>query len=226
MLNKKLLTKQTTFHFFTFLFIAILLFGCSDSKKEAVTSGNDLPESLSFSEPKIEDDEFEGNAEEREDWFIRQRKYPFDELPENARRNAWLARPADAQRDGLAVSNWQPIGPSPTTAFFPNNWGVTSGRINAIAVSPTNSQLVLIGAATGGIWRSTNGGTAFTPVSDNHVDLSVGSIAFSPSNPAIVYAGMGDKAGDYFGTGVLKSTDGGQTWFQVNNTSFPGQGKN
>ncbi|HLM59789.1 MAG TPA: BACON domain-containing carbohydrate-binding protein, partial [Pyrinomonadaceae bacterium] len=184
-----------------------------------------MPESPSFSEPKIEDNEFEGNAEDREDWFIQQRKYPFDELPENARRNAWLSRPADAQRDGLAVANWQPIGPSPTTAFFPNNWGVTSGRINAIAVSPTNSQLVLIGAATGGIWRSTNGGTAFTPVSDNHVDLSVGSIAFSPSNPAIVYAGMGDKAGDYFGTGVLKSTDGGQTWFQVNNTSLPAVGK-
>jgi hypothetical protein len=48
------------------------------------------------------------------------------------------------------------------------------------------------------------------PVSDNHIDLAVGSIAFAPSNPNIVYAGMGDKvASAYFGSGVLKSTDAG-----------------
>jgi len=201
-----------------------MLFACSNSTNETVTSENVLNDSPAFFEPKM-DGEFEGDTIERENWFIQQRKYPFDELPENTRRNAWLSRPADA--DGPETANWQPIGPSPTNAYFLNNWGMTSGRINAIAVAPNNAQLVLIGAATGGIWRSTNGGTSFTSVSDNHVDLAVGSIAFSPSNPSIVYAGMGDKAHEfnYFGTGVLKSTDGGQTWAQINNNTLPAQGK-
>ncbi|MCY7346051.1 MAG: FG-GAP-like repeat-containing protein [Pyrinomonadaceae bacterium] len=223
--DKKILTKQTLLRFFTFLIVSTTFFGCGNSKNETVKSENVPSESSSLAKPTIENNEFEGDVKERDDWFIRQRKYPFDELPENARRNAWLSRPADAQRGGLDMADWQTVGPSPTTAFFPNNWGVTSGRINAVAVSPSDSQLVLIGAATGGIWRSANGGNTFTPVSDNHVDLSVGSIAFAPNNPAIVYAGMGDKGGDYFGTGVLKSTNGGQTWSQINNTTLPAVGK-
>src|SRR5262249_3133973 len=103
--------------------------------------------------------------------------------------------------------------------------GFTSGRINAIAVSPTNSQIVLIGSATGGIWRSIDGGNAFNPVSDNQVDLAVGTIAFAPSNSNIVYAGMGDNDNGYFGTGVLRSTDGGQTWSKINNSGLPEKGQ-
>jgi hypothetical protein len=182
--------------------------------------------SAKFQQPKTEE-EFEGDAERREDWFLSQRMYPYTELPEDARRRAWLTRPAEARRDGDAplVQQWQSIGPKPTTSYFPNNWGLTSGRINAIAVSPSNPQLILVGAATGGIWRSTDGGENFAPTSDDQVDLAVGSIAFAPSNNSIVYAGMGDKASSYLGTGILKSIDGGQTWTRVNNTTLPSPGR-
>ncbi len=122
-------------------------------------------------------------------------------------------------------AQWQPIGPQPTASYFPNNWGLTSGRVNAVAVSPSNPQLVLIGAATGGVWRSTDGGANFSPTSDNQIDLAVGSIAFAPSDNSVVYAGMGDKAQGYLGTGVLKSTDGGQTWTRVNNATLPSPGR-
>ena len=58
-----------------------------------------------------------------------------------------------------------------------------------------------------------DGGVNFVPVADNLTDVSIGSIAFAPSNPQIVYAGAGDGVNrTYFGAGVLKSTDGGQTW--------------
>ena len=88
---------------------------------------------------------------------------------------------------------WTSIGPTPTVASpTPRNFGETSGRINAVAVSPANTQIVLIGSSTGGIWRSVDGGANFAPVGDDQVDLAVGWIAFAPSNPAIVYAGMGD----------------------------------
>jgi photosystem II stability/assembly factor-like uncharacterized protein len=97
----------------------------------------------------------------------------------------------------------------------------TSGRINSIAISPADPKIVLVGAATGGIWRSTDGGETFAPVSDNQVDLAVGYISFAPSNPNVVYAGMGDVDNSYLGTGVLKSTDAGKTWQRVSNDTLP-----
>ncbi|MBV9211418.1 MAG: hypothetical protein JOZ52_12345, partial [Acidobacteria bacterium] len=171
-----------------------------------------------------EEEEFEGDQQERERWFIEQRMYPFDKIPDDARHNAWLSRPAE-DRTAAAQPYWKSIGPAPTTSAFPNNWGVTSGRINAIAVSPANQQIVLIGAATGGVWRSTDGGVNFIPVTDNQVDLAVGSIAFAPSDANIVYAGMGDKDQGYLGSGVLKSTDGGQTWTRVSDSTLPSPGR-
>ena len=164
----------------------------------------------------------------RWNWFWFQRMYPFDEIPEGARRRAWDSLPrrdktdlnsASLSQTGLEPMStvWSPIGPAPTTSGLPG--GPNSGRINAIAVSPANTQIVLIGSATGGIWRSTDAGTTFVPVTDNQVDLSVGTIAFAPSNPNIVYAGMGDIDNGYFGTGVLKSTDAGLTWTRINNNN-------
>ena len=179
-------------------------------------------------EPRTPDSlEDEGEVEGREDWFYFQRAYPFGAIPADGRRRAWDTRPPNAKTgvstDAAQIQSWRAIGPAPTSSYLLNNWGVTSGRINAIAVSPANSQIVLVGAATGGIWRSTDGGTTFAPVTDNQVDLSVGSIAFSRNNPSVVYAGMGDVSG-YLGTGVLKSTDAGATWTRVSNATLPSPG--
>lgn len=171
------------------------------------------------------EEEFEGDVEQRRQWFLFQRTFPFDKVPEDARRKAFLSRPTDAKSGNSPTAlQWQQIGPRPTTSAFPNNWGLTSGRINAVAVSPSNANLVLIGAATGGVWRSTDGGATFNATSDSQVDLAVGSIAFAPSNNSIVYAGMGDVDGGYLGTGVLRSTDGGVTWTRVSNTTLPSPG--
>ncbi|MGB9181591.1 MAG: DUF4214 domain-containing protein [Pyrinomonadaceae bacterium] len=161
----------------------------------------------------------------RLNWFMFQRTYPFDSIPVDARRKAWEGRPGKEKgRDGLesAQSLWQPIGPKATVSLFFSNYGYNSGRINTIAISPADPNLILVGASTGGIWHSTDGGANFTPVSDNQVDLAVGSIAFSKSNPSIVYAGMGDaQTGRYMGTGFLRSTDGGQTWTRVDVSGLP-----
>lgn len=174
-----------------------------------------------------ESSELEADPEKRMEWFMQERMYPFNEIPADGRRRAWESRPEDASfGPGAApVRQWRSIGPKPTTSYFPSNWSLTSGRINTIAISPSDSNLILVGAAVGGIWRSTDGGASFTPVSDNQVDLAVGSIAFSPSNPSIVYAGMGDKSSNYFGSGVLKSTDAGLTWTRVSNATLPAPGR-
>jgi photosystem II stability/assembly factor-like uncharacterized protein len=137
---------------------------------------------------------------------------------------AWASRP---RKNGSASALdsgerrvWAAIGPKPTATTTPK-WGVTSGRINAVAVSPADAQVVLAGSSTGGVWRSTDGGANFTPVSDDQADLAVSWITFAPSNPSIVYAGMGDIDSSYLGSGVLKSTDGGRTWARVNNQTLP-----
>ena len=173
---------------------------------------------------KADGDEGE-DVEGRLNWFMFQRTYPFNSIPVDARRKAWESRPGKEKgRNGTlsAQSVWQPIGPKATVSLFFSNYGYNSGRINTIAVSPADPSLILVGASTGGIWRSTDGGANFTSVSDNQVDLAVGSITFSKSNPSIVYAGMGDgQTGRYMGTGFLKSTDGGQTWARVDVSGLP-----
>jgi photosystem II stability/assembly factor-like uncharacterized protein len=171
-------------------------------------------------------DEFE-DTDGRSDWFTYQRAYPYEAIPADARRRAWEA--LDRMRTQSlvkadAVHRWHPIGPSPTLAAYSANWGNTSGRINAIAVSPADARLVIAGSSTGGIWRSTDSGATFAPVSDNQVDLAVGSLAFARNKPAIVYAGMGDSKLGYLGSGVLKSTDAGLTWARVSNITLPSPG--
>jgi hypothetical protein len=93
-------------------------------------------------------DEFE-DPDGRNDWFTFQRTYPFAAIPADARRRAWEA--LDRMRteslvNTTAVRRWQPIGPSPTVSAYSANWGNTSGRINAIAVSPADTRLVLAGS--------------------------------------------------------------------------------
>jgi photosystem II stability/assembly factor-like uncharacterized protein len=169
----------------------------------------------------------EEDTEGRGDWFTFQRSYPSNSIPPDARLRAWDSR-ARYQLDSVvrpqAAKLWRSIGPSATVSAWYPFWGLTSGRVNAIAVSPADPSLVLVGSSTGGIWRSTDGGDSFVPVSDDQVDLAVGSLAFSQSSPAVAYAGMGDSKGGYLGSGVLKSTDQGQTWRRVSNGSLPSPG--
>jgi Ni/Co efflux regulator RcnB len=167
---------------------------------------------------------FEEGVEKRREWFRFQRRFPFDEIPAKARENAFAQ--AEASRQALRqpdmVESWQSIGPRPTTSLFESSVGIVSGRINTVAVSPADPQLILVGGVTGGIWRSIDGGANWTAVSDNQADLAVGSIAFAPSNPNVVYAGMGSPGGsvnDYLGNGVLRSADAGQTWTRVGNAA-------
>src|SRR5581483_993982 len=100
-------------------------------------------------------EEFE-DSEGRSDWFTYQRAYPNNTIPADARRRALesLSRMrAQSLVEATAVRRWQPIGPSPTVSSYMSNWGNTSGRINAIAVSPIDARLILAGSSTGGIWR-------------------------------------------------------------------------
>lgn len=106
-----------------------------------------------------------------------------------------------------AAGNWTQIGP------FGAPSGSGSGRTNCIAFHPINSGYILIGTASGGIWRSYNDGASWVTNTDGLENLGISDIAFSPSNPNIVYAATGDRdGGDTYSVGLLKSFDSGFTW--------------
>ncbi len=93
--------------------------------------------------------------------------------------------------------------------------GNIGGRINAILAHPLNHDTIFAGCATGGIFRTFNGGSTWEPVSDDQSFLSVSCLAFEPGNTNVIYAGTGDKnisGYPFIGDGIWKSIDGGDTW--------------
>ncbi|MCB2203217.1 T9SS type A sorting domain-containing protein [bacterium] len=110
------------------------------------------------------------------------------------------------------ASEWEPIGPANT-----------AGRVRAIAFRPGDYNTVYAGGASGGVFRSTNGGMSgsWEPVMDFAEAIPCAAIAIDPVTPDIVYAGTGEPTMDlskaygapsYGGVGVMKSTDAGDTW--------------
>ena len=90
-----------------------------------------------------------------------------------------------------------------------------SGRVTDVEGVPGDPRMVYVGAAAGGVWKSTNGGLTFDPVFDDQDIASVGDLALAPSNPEVIYLGSGEanvRNSVSFGNGVYKSTDGGRSW--------------
>jgi photosystem II stability/assembly factor-like uncharacterized protein len=94
-----------------------------------------------------------------------------------------------------------------------------SGRISAIdAVNQDGRLTLFVGAASGGVWKSVNGGTTFKPVFDRQAVQSIGAITIDPSNLKVVWVGTGEswaRNSVSIGDGVYKSTDGGENWTNV-----------
>jgi photosystem II stability/assembly factor-like uncharacterized protein len=115
---------------------------------------------------------------------------------------------------------WQelgPIGPIGPAINYPG--GI--GRVTQLDIHPTDGQVLIAGAAGGGVWRTDDGGAQWYPLMDNHnvfVDrtLTIGAVAFAPSNPSVIYAASGEDAAPFDpawpGTGIYRSSDGGMTW--------------
>ena len=90
-----------------------------------------------------------------------------------------------------------------------------SGRISSIAVDPTDRSNWFVAAASGGVWKTTNSGTTWTPISDDQGSYSIGCVTLDPNNPLVVWVGTGENNSQRsvgYGDGVYKSEDGGKTW--------------
>ena len=92
---------------------------------------------------------------------------------------------------------------------------VTSGRIADLAVDPRKPSTYYVAVASGGVWKTVNGGATFEPLFDRQGSYSIGCIALDPGNPLVVWVGTGENNAQRsvsYGDGVYKSVDGGRTW--------------
>jgi photosystem II stability/assembly factor-like uncharacterized protein len=151
--------------------------------------------------------------------------------------------PPDAYANGISASNyvteipanmgWRELGPIyAPSANFPNpQTGATtavSGRVSALAVDPASCagdacQTIYAGAANGGIWKTTDAGKTWKALTDRQLNMAVGVITLDPRNSNIVYVGTGEpnwSCDSQHGIGVLRSTDGGQTWTNLGYQQF------
>ncbi len=110
------------------------------------------------------------------------------------------------------IGSWKPLGPtSYTTGASGYNGGL--GRVNVIAFHPTNANIIYIGVPSGGVWKTTDGGVTWAPISDYIASLGVSGIVVDHTTPSTIYilTGDGDGASTY-SVGIMKSTDSGTTW--------------
>ncbi len=127
-----------------------------------------------------------------------------------------------------SLANWTPMGPLavPEGQTYGGTRVLISGRVTAIAPHPSNANTIFIGTSRGGVWRTQDGADTWAALGDNQPSLAIGALGIGVSNPNVLYAGTGEgnlqlystayalnsAPGVYLGVGVLRSTDGGNTW--------------
>ncbi len=112
----------------------------------------------------------------------------------------------------------QDPGPFRELTFRSIGPAVMGGRIHDVQALPGDPSTVYVAAATGGIWKSTNHGTTWTPIFDHEATSAFGVIAIAPSDPNVLWAGTGEqnnRQSSSWGDGVYRSTDAGASWTHV-----------
>lgn len=140
------------------------------------------------------------------DHFFLLRNYPDEKLDIKAYKKCIneLAKHQSLNKGIKSQPSWLLEGP-----------GNIGGRINEIVVHPTNNNIMYAGNATGGVFKTTDGGGNWTPIFDDYPYMSIGEITFDPNNADIIYVGTGDpniSGHPFVGNGVYRSTNGGNSW--------------
>ena len=113
---------------------------------------------------------------------------------------------SEVKEDKLSLSGlrFREVGPA-----------LTSGRISDFAVNPENRAEYYIAVSSGGVWKTTNAGTSYTPIFDSQGSYSIGCVTMDPNNHQTIWVGTGENNNQRsvaYGDGIYKSLDGGKTW--------------
>lgn len=157
----------------------------------------------------------------RWEWHMAPRVYPSGDLTlpsTNYEEFQKYLHSNNYRNGGNAIQsfsgNWTPLGPTGT--HLHSDWG-GAARVNFIRIHPTNSNIMYTGSPTGGLWKTIDGGLNWTTNTDQLSIIGTSDVAINPVNPLIMYLATGDANGTgsqltLTSIGILKSTDGGQTW--------------
>jgi photosystem II stability/assembly factor-like uncharacterized protein len=129
--------------------------------------------------------------------------------PSTTAREASGKESDSPSREAAAIRNltWRSIGPA-------NN----AGRVSEIVGIPGDPTTVYVGAAAGGLFKTTNGGVTWTAIFDDQPNVSIGALAVAPTNHSVLYVGTGEgnpRNSASFGEGMFKSLDGGEHWTHI-----------
>ena len=128
-----------------------------------------------------------------------------EDLAELERHNAYLN---ENFQNGQLSGNWQEMGPTSWSATGVMGWNPGVGRLTGISIDRTNSDHIIVGANTGGVWRSIDGGQNWTSLNDDFTNLYVYSVEIDPSDSDTYFFGSSSGL-------IFKSTDSGGTWNQI-----------
>jgi len=201
-----------------------------------------LPQSGTTSEKKAQSSQTPPHVVQAQR-FLAQRGWPRRRAEvQSIRAETTKALPAISNASTAA---WQPLGP---TRVASENYGLVTGRVSAVALDPADAtgNRVFVGTTGGGVWLSQNAGTGvessvvFTPLTDtlaalsgaHDASISIGALTVQPGGTGVILAGTGDPndaLDSYYGGGILRSTDGGNSWSVIPTTgdqifAFVGEG--
>ncbi len=227
--------------------IVLLVFSFAQWASYAqVNFKNDSGKPLTFKQMQMQFDEFKSQNDLKEKKGWKYYKRWEDEAIRHTMGNGELASPDLVNREYLKAAQannstnakasqlngtWLPEGPynvAPGNEL--SNYGI--GRINCIAYHPNLPGTYWVGVAQGGVWKTTDNGLTWSPLTDNLPILRISDIAVNPNNPDEIYIAVGDseyidfslklngrKRNTHYGLGVYKTTDGGLNW-QATGLSF------
>ena len=187
----------TSWQFVAFIFLIGLLVTLSVTSEYEKSSSSNTQNQLNEQYPG--------------EWFYNERAYPDNFINVRAIQEA-EQQVRQILNNRSTIGNWELEGPINT-----------GGRITDLVLSPDDDDTFYAGAATGGIFKTTDRGLNWTPIFDDQAKLSIGDIAIAESNANVLYVGTGEangsvNTGAFFGDGVYKTTDAGATW---NNVGLP-----
>jgi photosystem II stability/assembly factor-like uncharacterized protein len=134
-------------------------------------------------------------------------------VPERAEVGT-LSRALPASPSALS---WTALGPQPIEFDYWSQ-GQASGRVSSIAVSSVDPSVAYVAAAHGGVWKTTDGGATWAPLTDGLSSLASGALAIDPSDDDVIYYATGEQHeafDSYFGDGLFRSSDAGANWVKI-----------